>query len=99
MEVLISTRKFIARRALRNFITESLSTTLARFVSYIDVVRVEMSDRNGRRGGGDKCCRILLQLKVGEPVLVQDIEANPKRAILNAASRAQAALRNQLRSL
>lgn len=99
MEVLISTRKFTARRALRNFITESLSTALARFVAYIDVVRVEMSDHNGRRGGGDKRCRILLQLKVGEPVLVQEVEANPKRAILNAASRAQAAVRSQLRSV
>lgn len=98
MQVFISTRKFVARRALRDFITHSLSTALTGFASMIEAVRVEISDRNGRRGGGDKRCRIQVQLKMGQPVLVQDIQANPKRAILLATARAQTALRSQLRT-
>ncbi|MEI8195584.1 MAG: HPF/RaiA family ribosome-associated protein [Phycisphaerae bacterium] len=98
MEIQITTHKITAHRALRSFIIDALAAALERFVALIAVAHVEISDRNGRRGGGDKRCRIRLELKAGQPVLVEDVAANPRRAIVHAASRAQAAVRNQLRT-
>ena len=98
MEIQITSRNITVRRLLRTFIIGTLGTALQRFVASIAVARVELSDRNGRRGGGDKRCRIRLQLMAGQPVLVEDVEANPRRAILHAAARAQAAVRSQLRA-
>lgn len=77
MKILITTCKIPLRRTLRNFITESLSRALERFVSSIAVAQLELTDRNGRRGEGDKRCRIRLFLTAGTPVLVEDVEANP----------------------
>ena len=93
----ITTQRIVLRRLLRTFIEDHVMSSLRQFIADITLAHVEISDRNGRRGGGDKRCRIRIVPKIGDAIVVEDTEANPKRAIRQAALLAQVAIKRQLR--
>jgi putative sigma-54 modulation protein len=82
---------------LRTFVHHRVLTTLERFAHAIASIRVELVDRNGRRGGGDKRCRIRVALAAGAPVFVEEEQANVRRAVRLAANRAAAQVHAALR--
>jgi putative sigma-54 modulation protein len=81
-------RRIPLTRALRDFTRVHVGGMLQRFAQAIDSIQVELRDRNGRRGGGDKRCRIRVQLATGAPILVEEEQANIRRAIQIATGRA-----------
>jgi len=93
----ICSRKVTISRALRAFIREQLTERLQRFAVGIHAAKVELSDRNGRRGGGDKRCRIELTLAKGVRLVQDDIQANARNAFRCAMNRAETAVHRQLR--
>ena len=97
MRISIGTRKVVMSRALQAFIRGQLAERLRRFAAVILAAQVELSDRNGRRGGGDKRCRILLTLATGGRIVRDDIRANLRTAFRCAMSRAECAVHRQLR--
>ena len=97
MLISIGSRKVAISRALRAFIHEQLAARLQRFAAAILAAKVELSDRNGRRGGGDKRCRIELTLVKGGRLVQDDIQANVRSAFCCAMNRAETAVHRQLR--
>lgn len=97
MQIRIASRKVILSRSLRALIHQQLAVRLQRFAAAIVAATVELSDRNGRRGGGDKRCRIQLTLARGGRIVADDIRANVLSAFSHAISRAQSAAHRQLR--
>lgn len=82
---------------LRGFTQKHVGEVLERFARRIASIQVELKDKNGRRGGGDKRCRIRVELVAGQAVLVEEEQASIHLAIRRAASRAAARLRVALR--
>ena len=97
MLITIASRKVALTRILRTFIRRQLTERLERFTSAIVTANVELSDRNGRRGGGDKRCRIHLALASGGRVVQDDVRASLRLAISRAVDRAGNSLQRQLR--
>jgi hypothetical protein len=97
MLVTIATRKITISPTFRGFIHRSLKAKLRRFAPAILAARAELSDRNGRRGGGDKRCRILLTLADGCRVMQDDIRASVRHAFCGALDRTANAAHRRLR--
>ena len=96
MRIDIGCRKVTISRTLRTFIRNHLTKRLQRFAGAILAAKVELSDRNGRRGGGDKQCRVQLTLARGGQVVRDDIRANLRNAFRCAMSQAESAVHRQL---
>ena len=97
MQIHITSRKIPLRRALRDFIHDHVAGVLDLFTRRVSSIQVHLRDRNGRRGGGDKQCRIRVLLADGVPVLAEDEQASIRTAIRHAAARAAMAVRARLR--
>ena len=97
MFISIGSRNVTISKALRAFIREQLTERLQRFATAILAAKVELSDRNGRRGGSDKRCRIELTLAKGDRLVQDDIQANARNAFRCAMNRAETAVHRQLR--
>ena len=97
MKIKITARRLVVRAPLREFVEQHLLAALHRVVHGIAWTHVELSDRNGRRGGGDKRCRVRITPVVGAAVLVEETEANLKRAFVRAVSKAQRLCWRQMR--
>lgn len=104
MNIQTVTRRVPLTPTLRSFVRQHLADALERFARSIASITVELYDKNGRRGGGDKRCRIriLVAAQTPEgaatvPVLVEDEHASIRQAIRHAASRATQKVRAALR--
>ena len=97
MNIVTQARRIPLTRTLRTFVQERIGGALQEFAHAIAAIRVELRDRNGRRGGGDKRCRIQVLMVAGAPVLVQEERANVRLAIHRAASRAACEVQSALR--
>jgi putative sigma-54 modulation protein len=97
MQIRIGTRNVILTRKFEQTIRQQLLERLERFAAAIAAVRVELSDKNGRRGGGDKRCRLQLTLVRGGQIERDDMRANLRTAIRHATSRLENAVQRQLR--
>jgi ribosome-associated translation inhibitor RaiA len=104
MNIQTLTRRIPLTPALRSFVRQHLADALERFARSIASITVELYDKNGRRGGGDKRCRIRILLAASTttgtltlPVLVEDEQASIREAIRHAASRAAQKVRAALR--
>lgn len=82
---------------LRDYLKERLRLALGRFGHHIDLVRVYLRDVNGPRGGLDKKCRIVVELRRGRPVVVTGTGTEASAAITSTASRAGFAVRRRLK--
>lgn len=96
MQVHIATQKVALTPSFRTHVVDVITGTLRGFAARIAAIRVELRDRNGRRGGGDKRVRIRVELAGGTPVLVEEERASTRDAIRHASARAGAAVRRAL---
>ena len=99
MEIRIGGRKVAISGNLQRFVKALLLERLQRFSAAIAGVYVELSDRNGRRGGGDKRCRIRVAMIEGGQIVRDDERANLRTAIGRATDRLERALHRQMRML
>ena len=63
MEIQIKTSGLPAAKKLRAHANDRIRATLGRFGHIVQLVSVRLSDINGPRGGADKLCRIVIQMK------------------------------------
>jgi ribosome-associated translation inhibitor RaiA len=77
-------------------IERRLRFALSRFTDRIDRVTVRFADLNGPRGGVDKRCRIVVRLRPGGQIVIEDTAAGLETAIDRGADRAQRAVARAL---
>jgi len=99
MRILVGSQKVTISRPLGALIRKQVLERLQRFGAAIVAAEVRLTDRNGRRGGADKRCRIAVTMAGGGLVVCEDVRANPKIAVMHALSRIENAIQKQLRSL
>jgi ribosome-associated translation inhibitor RaiA len=73
---------------LHDFAERRLRFSLTSSNSYIQRVKMRLSDINGPRGGADKRCHIQVVLSGLPDIVIEDIEADMYVAISRAADRA-----------
>ncbi len=72
---------------LDDHVRRQMEFALGQFDSWISSLDVHLEDVNGPKGGVDKQCRIVLGLKGGRTIKVQDIDVDMTVAINRAADR------------
>ena len=97
MKIQTLARKIPLPRTLTRFAHHHVKQIFNKFSAQVSNVHVELRDKNGRRGGGDKQCRIRIQLAVGNALVVQEEQASLRTAIRRATDRAAKEIRNLLR--
>ncbi len=60
---------------------------LDQFDSWVVDASVHVEDVNGNKGGIDKACRVLVNLRSGKTIKVEDIDAELMAAVSRAADR------------
>ena len=74
--------------ALGAYAERRLTTALNRFEGRIPLVTVRLVDENGPKHGVDKRCQVAVTVLRAKPVLVEEQDADPYKAIDMAADRA-----------
>ena len=69
---------------------------LGRFSNDVRSAGVHLTDTNGPRGGADKECRILVNMRSGDPVVIREIDVQIHAAVARAAERAGRAVARQI---
>jgi putative sigma-54 modulation protein len=89
MQVSIRGERIKPGTELREYISRRLQFALGRFGSAIQRVNVRVGDLNGPRGGIDKRCHILVQLRAsgGSPITVDTDDSDLCAAVDRAAER------------
>jgi putative sigma-54 modulation protein len=87
MELDIRAQNFRVSDKLNEHIERQLNFALDPFASWIDGVNVHLEDVNGPKGGLDKQCRILAQLKGGKTLKIEDVDTEFTLAVNRAADR------------
>lgn len=77
---------------LRDQIERSLSYALDRFDSHIVKKTIHLVDVNGPKGGVDKQCKIVVQVRGQQPVVVEAVDSSISAAVDRAADRASQAV-------
>jgi ribosome-associated translation inhibitor RaiA len=96
MQVHIATQKVALTPASRSRMVGQITEMLQRFAARIEEIRVELRDRNGRRGGGDKRVRIRVQLAGAGALLIEEERASTRDAVRHALARAAAEVQRAL---
>lgn len=78
--------------ALREHVGRKLSFALSRLAHRVRSVVVRIVDINGTRGGPDKRCRILANMKDGTTIVVQAVDHDTYVAVSQAATRLEGAI-------
>jgi ribosome-associated translation inhibitor RaiA len=73
-----------------------LRFALSRFADRLDRVTVRLADLNGPRGGVDKQCRIIVRLRPGGEVVIEDTANDVEAVIDRGADRVQRAVARAL---
>jgi putative sigma-54 modulation protein len=73
--------------ALLQHVERRLRGALKRFATRVREVKVRVADVNGRRGGIDKRCRVVVRLAPFGHVAVEDVDRNLYAAIARAVDR------------
>jgi len=87
MALLITDRGGLMDAEQREFAERRLSFALSRFDSRITDVELIVWDDNGPRGGVDQACRLQIQMRHGDPIVITDQDAELGRAIARLAER------------
>ncbi len=87
MQVEINAQNLHLDPATEEHVERQMNFALGQFNSWITRVKVHLEDVNGNKRGIDKQCRILVGLKGGKTIKVQDLDANLTAAINRAADR------------
>ncbi|MFT5063785.1 MAG: putative sigma-54 modulation protein [Gammaproteobacteria bacterium] len=96
MQLDVQSRPFKLTSALKASVSRSLSGIDERFGERVNKVIVRMDDINGKRGGVDKRCRIVSDLKAQQTVVAEALSNDLYQSISIAARRAKAALRRNV---
>ncbi|MCC6126398.1 MAG: HPF/RaiA family ribosome-associated protein [Pirellulales bacterium] len=72
---------------LNDQIERQMSFAIGQFESWISGVSVQLEDVNGPKGGIDKQCRILVTLKGGKTLKIEDVDVDFTAAVNRAAGR------------
>lgn len=78
--------------ALGAYAERRLTTALQRFGAKIPTVTVRLIDENGRKKGVDKRCQVAVTVNRAKPILVEEHDSDPYRAIDSAADRVRRAV-------
>ena len=96
MEIQIESPQFPLTAALNRYLRRRLDEDLACCAERVREVRAYLSDTNGRRGGIDKRCRLVLRLNRQADVVVESTETDLYVAIRRAADRLHRALARRI---
>jgi ribosome-associated translation inhibitor RaiA len=88
MELEIRRHKVRLDESMEEHIRRRVDFALGQFDSKINEVLVHVEDVNGPRGGIDKQCRILVSLRGGKTVKVEDLDSDLVPVIDRALDRA-----------
>jgi ribosomal subunit interface protein len=72
---------------LHDHVERQMNFALAQFESWLAGVTVQLEDVNGPKGGVDKQCRVLANIKGGKTVKIEDIDEDFMVAVNRAADR------------
>lgn len=92
MEMDIKRQNLFPAPAVIERIERRLCFALSRFADRIGRVTVRVADINGPRGGVDKQCRIVVKLRPGGEVVIEDTASDLETAIDRGADRVQRAV-------
>jgi putative sigma-54 modulation protein len=87
MEIDIRGQNLRVGDRLHEQVERQMNFALGQFETWISGVSVHLEDINGPKGGVDKQCRVLVDLKGGRTVKVEDVDADLNTAINRAAGR------------
>lgn len=87
MQIELSAKDIELSDAVREHVDRRLSFALGRFAGRFGRVRVRLEDDNGPKGGEDKRCRISVEIKGAEDVVVEEIDVEVNAAVSRAAER------------
>ena len=87
MQVEINAQKLQLDPMIQEHVERQMNFALGQFNSWITRVKVHLEDVNGIKRGVDKQCRILVGMKGGKTIKVQDLDADLTAAINRAADR------------
>lgn len=76
-------------KEIREQVRSRLAFALARFGHQIEEVTASLADLNGRKGGMDKQCRVVVKLHPNSKVTIEETDSNVFAAIARAADRAK----------
>ncbi len=88
MELQVQARQFHLSEELREHVERRINFALGQFDRRVSRVAVSLSDVNGPKGGVDKQCQILVHLRRGNPVKIQDVDVDFGAVVNRAADRA-----------
>ena len=72
---------------LYEHVERQMNFALGQFESWLSGVSVHLEDVNGPKGGIDKQCRVLVTLKKGKTLKIEDLDADIISAVNRAADR------------
>ncbi len=87
MEVEIRSQKMHVDDEIQSHVERRIEFALKQFNSWITRVQVHLEDVNGPRRGIDKQCRILVSIKGGKTIKIEDLDADLVAAVNRAADR------------
>jgi len=96
MELRIQTRRVNLDEATRELIERRFGFALDQFNGWVSSVDVTLEDVNGPRGGVDKQCRILVSLRGGKHIKIEDQDADLVSVINRAADRVSQVVAREL---
>lgn len=96
MRIQIQAKGMPALKQLREHARHRLQFALGRFAHGVSTVRVHLADVNGPRGGTDKLCRIVVQMKQHSQVVIQELGQDMQQVIDRVADRVHQNVSRQL---
>jgi len=96
MELQVQARQFHLSKELREHVERRINFALGHFDRRVSRVAVSLSDVNGPKGGVDKQCQILVHLRRGNPVKIEDLDVDFGAVVDRAADRAGRAVARRL---
>ena len=87
MEVEIRSQNLHLDEETQSHVERRMNFALEQFNSWITRVQVHLEDVNGPRRGVDKQCRILVNIKGGKTIKVEDLDVDMIAAVNRAADR------------
>ena len=72
MQVEIRRKSIVVTEEIQTYIKRRLSFALGRFASRISRIKVHIEDTNGPRGGIDKHCTLVVQMKSGGAIVLEE---------------------------
>ncbi len=96
MHLNVRSHGFSLTPAIRDYTERRLRFALSHAAGRVTSITVVLSDINGPRGGRDKCCRVRINVKDQQVMVVDDIQNNLYVAIDRAVDRAARAVSRRL---